>query len=98
MRWCFVAKIAHPVHHFLFKFGNISDFRSNCGNSGAEINKGYKSEALKKDYYFFFCRGLMISGEDCEFIQRFEQKRAPEEKQELIQTEGNQVIQFLWSK
>lgn len=34
----------------------------------------------------------MISGEDCEFIQRFEQKRNPEEKQELLQTEGNQVI------
>lgn len=33
----------------------------------------------------------MISGEDCEFIQRFEQKRNPEEKQELLQTEGNQV-------
>ncbi|KFP26367.1 V-type proton ATPase subunit H, partial [Leptosomus discolor] len=35
-------------------------------------------------------RGQMISGEDCEFIQRFEQKRNPEEKQELLQTEGNQ--------
>uniref|UniRef100_A0A7M4FGH6 V-type proton ATPase subunit H n=1 Tax=Crocodylus porosus TaxID=8502 RepID=A0A7M4FGH6_CROPO len=34
--------------------------------------------------------GQMISGEDCEFIQRFEQKRSPEEKQELLQTEGNQ--------
>lgn len=33
----------------------------------------------------------MISGEDCEFIQRFEQKRNPEEKQEFLQTEGNQV-------
>uniref|UniRef100_A0A8C6YJY2 V-type proton ATPase subunit H n=1 Tax=Nothoprocta perdicaria TaxID=30464 RepID=A0A8C6YJY2_NOTPE len=32
----------------------------------------------------------MISGEDCEFIQRFEQKRNPEEKRELLQTEGNQ--------
>lgn len=36
----------------------------------------------------------MISGEDCEFIQRFEQKRNPEEKQELLQTEGNQVTFF----
>ncbi|KAM3840583.1 V-type proton ATPase subunit H isoform 2-T2 [Vipera latastei] len=37
-----------------------------------------------------YLQGLMISGEDCEFIQRFEQKRSPEEKQELIQAEGNQ--------
>lgn len=40
----------------------------------------------------FLSRGQMISAEDCEFIQRFEQKRTPEEKQELLQTEGNQVI------
>ncbi|XP_025937115.1 V-type proton ATPase subunit H isoform X2 [Apteryx rowi] len=37
-----------------------------------------------------YLQGQMISGEDCEFIQRFEQKRNPEEKQELLQTEGNQ--------
>lgn len=41
--------------------------------------------------YLFLSRGQMISAEDCEFIQRFEQKRTPEEKQELLQTEGNQV-------
>lgn len=34
----------------------------------------------------------MISAEDCEFIQRFEMKRSPEEKQEMLQTEGSQVI------
>ena len=34
----------------------------------------------------------MISSEDCEFIQRFEMKRSPEEKQEMLQTEGSQVI------
>ncbi|NXC18562.1 VATH ATPase, partial [Corythaeola cristata] len=38
-----------------------------------------------------YLQGQMISGEDCEFIQRFEQKRNPEEKQELLQAEGNQV-------
>ncbi|NWX89660.1 VATH ATPase, partial [Nothoprocta pentlandii] len=37
-----------------------------------------------------YLQGQMISGEDCEFIQRFEQKRNPEEKRELLQTEGNQ--------
>ncbi|XP_068022796.1 V-type proton ATPase subunit H isoform X2 [Melanerpes formicivorus] len=37
-----------------------------------------------------YLQGQMISGEDCEFIQKFEQKRNPEEKQELLQTEGNQ--------
>ncbi|KAH0617717.1 hypothetical protein JD844_016219 [Phrynosoma platyrhinos] len=37
-----------------------------------------------------YLQGQMISGEDCEFIQRFEQKRTPEEKQELIQSEGSQ--------
>uniref|UniRef100_A0A8I3PTB0 V-type proton ATPase subunit H n=1 Tax=Canis lupus familiaris TaxID=9615 RepID=A0A8I3PTB0_CANLF len=34
--------------------------------------------------------GQMISAEDCEFIQRFEMKRSPEEKQEMLQTEGSQ--------
>lgn len=34
----------------------------------------------------------MISAEDCEFIQRFEMKRSPEEKQEMLQTEGSQVM------
>lgn len=34
----------------------------------------------------------MISSEDCEFIKRFEKKRSPEEKQEMLQTEGSQVI------
>lgn len=34
----------------------------------------------------------MISAEDCEFIQRFEMKRSPEEKQEMLQSEGSQVI------
>ncbi|EMP31779.1 V-type proton ATPase subunit H [Chelonia mydas] len=37
-----------------------------------------------------YLQGQMISGEDCEFIQRFEQKRNPEEKQELLQAEGSQ--------
>uniref|UniRef100_A0A670I450 V-type proton ATPase subunit H n=1 Tax=Podarcis muralis TaxID=64176 RepID=A0A670I450_PODMU len=37
-----------------------------------------------------YLQGQMISAEDCEFIQRFEQKRSPEEKQELIKNEGNQ--------
>ncbi|XP_043363803.1 V-type proton ATPase subunit H isoform X5 [Dermochelys coriacea] len=37
-----------------------------------------------------YLQGQMISGEDCEFIQRFEQKRSPEEKQELLQAEGSQ--------
>lgn len=37
-------------------------------------------------------RGQMISAEDCEFIQRFEMKRSPEEKQEMLQTEGSQVM------
>ncbi|XP_032630586.1 V-type proton ATPase subunit H [Chelonoidis abingdonii] len=37
-----------------------------------------------------YLQGQMISGEDCEFIQRFEQKRSPEGKQELLQAEGSQ--------
>lgn len=37
----------------------------------------------------------MISAEDCEFIQRFEMKRSPEEKQEMLQTEGSQVSHML---
>lgn len=41
---------------------------------------------------FLPSRGQMISAEDCEFIQRFEMKRSPEEKQEMLQTEGTQVI------
>ncbi|XP_012516844.1 PREDICTED: V-type proton ATPase subunit H [Propithecus coquereli] len=39
-----------------------------------------------------YLQGQMISAEDCEFIQRFEMKRSPEEKQEMLQTEGSQVI------
>ncbi|KAM9626914.1 V-type proton ATPase subunit H isoform 2-T3 [Trichechus inunguis] len=35
-------------------------------------------------------RGQMISAEDCEFIQRFEMKRTPEEKQDILQAEGSQ--------
>lgn len=34
----------------------------------------------------------MISAEDCEFIQRYEMKRSSEEKQEMLQSEGSQVI------
>lgn len=37
-----------------------------------------------------YLQGQMISAEDCEFIQRFEMKRSPEEKQEMLQTEGSQ--------
>nr|KAF6404528.1 ATPase H+ transporting V1 subunit H [Rousettus aegyptiacus] len=37
-----------------------------------------------------YLQGQMISAEDCEFIQRFEMKRTPEEKQEMLQTEGSQ--------
>uniref|UniRef100_A0A452EVL5 V-type proton ATPase subunit H n=1 Tax=Capra hircus TaxID=9925 RepID=A0A452EVL5_CAPHI len=37
-----------------------------------------------------YLQGQMISSEDCEFIQRFEMKRSPEEKQEMLQTEGSQ--------
>ncbi|XP_033058040.1 V-type proton ATPase subunit H isoform X4 [Trachypithecus francoisi] len=37
-----------------------------------------------------YLQGQMISAEDCEFIQRFEMKRNPEEKQEMLQTEGSQ--------
>uniref|UniRef100_A0A3Q2HS87 V-type proton ATPase subunit H n=1 Tax=Equus caballus TaxID=9796 RepID=A0A3Q2HS87_HORSE len=37
-----------------------------------------------------YLQGQMISAEDCEFIQRFEMKRSPEEKQEMLQTEGTQ--------
>ncbi|XP_072460688.1 V-type proton ATPase subunit H isoform X1 [Notamacropus eugenii] len=37
-----------------------------------------------------YLQGQMISGEDCEFIQRFEMKRSPEEKQEMLQNEGSQ--------
>ncbi|XP_056679895.1 V-type proton ATPase subunit H isoform X1 [Monodelphis domestica] len=37
-----------------------------------------------------YLQGQMISGEDCEFIQRFEMKRSPEEMQEMLQTEGSQ--------
>ena len=48
-------------------------------------------------FHILLFRGQMISAEDCEFIQRFEQKRNPEEKQELLQTEGNQVtFLFFW--
>jgi hypothetical protein len=41
---------------------------------------------------FLLSRGQMISAEDCEFIQRFEMKRSSEDKQEMLQTEGSQVI------
>ncbi|EPQ02129.1 V-type proton ATPase subunit H [Myotis brandtii] len=37
-----------------------------------------------------YLQGQMISAEDCEFIQRFEMKRSPEEKQEMLQSEGSQ--------
>uniref|UniRef100_A0A8C5YLS6 V-type proton ATPase subunit H n=1 Tax=Marmota marmota marmota TaxID=9994 RepID=A0A8C5YLS6_MARMA len=37
-----------------------------------------------------YLQGQMISAEDCEFIQRFEMKRSPEEKQEMLQMEGSQ--------
>nr|XP_030715619.1 V-type proton ATPase subunit H isoform X2 [Globicephala melas] len=37
-----------------------------------------------------YLQGQMISSEDCEFIKRFEKKRSPEEKQEMLQTEGSQ--------
>ncbi|XP_045437363.1 V-type proton ATPase subunit H isoform X5 [Pipistrellus kuhlii] len=37
-----------------------------------------------------YLQGQMISAEDCEFIQRFEMKRTPEEKQEMLQNEGSQ--------
>lgn len=47
---------------------------------------------LNKNNLFLLSRGQMISAEDCEFIQRFEMKRSPEEKQEMLQTEGSQVI------
>lgn len=47
---------------------------------------------LNKNNLSLLSRGQMISAEDCEFIQRFEMKRSPEEKQEMLQTEGSQVI------
>lgn len=47
---------------------------------------------LNKSNLFLLSRGQMISAEDCEFIQRFEMKRTPEEKQEMLQNEGSQVI------
>lgn len=37
-----------------------------------------------------YLQGQMISGEDCEFIQRFEMKRTAEEKEEILQAEGTQ--------
>uniref|UniRef100_G3UIW9 V-type proton ATPase subunit H n=1 Tax=Loxodonta africana TaxID=9785 RepID=G3UIW9_LOXAF len=37
-----------------------------------------------------YLQGQMISAEDCEFIQRFEMKRSPEEKQDMLQAEGSQ--------
>uniref|UniRef100_A0A8C5KZH0 V-type proton ATPase subunit H n=1 Tax=Jaculus jaculus TaxID=51337 RepID=A0A8C5KZH0_JACJA len=37
-----------------------------------------------------YLQGQMISAEDCEFIQRFEMRRNPEEKQEMLQAEGSQ--------
>lgn len=46
----------------------------------------------ERNILFLLSRGQMISAEDCEFIQRFEMKRSPEEKQEMLQTEGSQVI------
>uniref|UniRef100_A0A8D2KQK9 V-type proton ATPase subunit H n=1 Tax=Varanus komodoensis TaxID=61221 RepID=A0A8D2KQK9_VARKO len=51
--------------------------------------KAAEVRANKVNWHLYL-QGQMISGEDCEFIQRFEQKRNPEEKQELIQNEGNQ--------
>uniref|UniRef100_A0A4W2CLU9 V-type proton ATPase subunit H n=1 Tax=Bos indicus x Bos taurus TaxID=30522 RepID=A0A4W2CLU9_BOBOX len=42
-----------------------------------------------------YLQGQMISSEDCEFIQRFEMKRSPEEKQEMLQTEGSQFQYIL---
>lgn len=50
------------------------------------------SVLIEQNNLSLLSRGQMISAEDCEFIQRFEMKRSSEEKQEMLQTEGSQVI------
>lgn len=53
---------------------------------------GYFDACLAIVILAFCSRGQMISADDCDFIQKFEKKRSPEEKQELLQTEGHQVL------
>lgn len=64
--------------------------RKKARNSSIICSHGCPAFFEQKNF-LLLSRGQMISAEDCEFIQRFEMKRSPEEKQEMLQTEGSQV-------